>query len=190
MHVYCGGYCTSVLFIVYIVVDDSSVISNRTVSGTSSQVDDMTMVVTSIKSVLPTESTITQTVTESLTIYHTITVTDLYCTPSSSLILSPSPTQSSDTADSTSCSSSDTDNKHTMIYVAVAIVIVGLLIPITVVVVGVILCRRHQKEKGSDKSSVPLNVKYKNANDIDTGKVSVVEVDNDLYGRAIRPKLK
>ena len=168
------------------MVDDSSDISNRTVSGTSSsQIDDMTTVVTSIKSVLPTESfplTVTQTITESFTIYRDVTVTDLY------YILSPSPTQSSDTAGSTSCSSSDTD--HTPIYVTVAIVIVGILITITVVVVGVLLCRRHQKEKDSDRSSVPLNVKYKNANDTDTRKVSIVEVDNDLYGRAIRPKPK
>ena len=168
-------------------MDDSSDISNRTVSGTSSsQIDDMTTVVTSIKSVLPTESfplTVTQTITESFTIYRDVTVTDLY------YILSPSPTQSSDTAGSTSCSSSDTDNRP--IYVTVAIVIVGILITITVViVVGVLLCHRHQKEKDSDRSSVPLNVKYKNANDTNTRKVSIVEVDNDLYGRAIRPKPK
>ena len=64
--------------------------------------------------------------------------------------------------------------------------IVGLLITITVVV-GILMCRRYQKEKDSDRSSAPLNVEYKNAKDTDTGKASIV-VDNDLYGKEIRPQ--
>ena len=161
-------------------MNGSDKFANRTFSGTSpSQGDEV--VVTSTEPVMPTVSftaTITQAVTESFIVYRTVTVTDLYYTSS------PSPKQSSDTAGSTSCSSSDTDN--TPIYVAVAIVIVGLLITITVVVVGVLLCHRHQTEKDSDESSVPLNVKYKNANGIDTSKDSIIEVDNDLYGKEIQ----
>ena len=66
--------------------------------------------------------------------------------------------------------------------------IVGLLITITIVVVGVLLCRHHQIENDSHKSSVPLNVNYKNTNGTDTGKVLTVEVDNDLYGKEIQPQ--
>ena len=160
------------------MVNDSDHVTNATFS--TSQIDDMIAVVASTKLVMPTESviaTVTQTITESFTVYLT-------ATPSPSPTTSPSPTLSSDTAGSTSCSSSDTDN--TPIYVAVAIVIVGLLITITIVVVGVLLCRHHQIENDSHKSSVPLNVNYKNTNGTDTGKVLTVEVDNDLYGKEIR----
>ena len=168
---------------VYIVVDHSIDITNGTADGTDSGLlDDMTVTLTTTEYMTTTTEsvTITATVTNMATVIlqtTTVVVTaDLTHTPS------PSPTQSSSAAASTSCSS-DTDN--TPIYVAVAIVIVGLLITIIVVIVGVLLCRHYQKEKKSDGSSSPLTVKYKTANGADPTKVSIVEVDNDLYGKEV-----
>ena len=146
-------------------IDDT----NRTANGTDSGlVDDITVTLT-------TTETVTQTTIENVTV-----TADLYCTPS------PSPSQSSGTAGSTSCSSSDTDN--TPIYVAVAIVIAGLLITITVVIIGVILCRRYQKEKEYDRSNGLVTINDKTANGTDTAGMSVVEVENDLYGKELQPQ--
>ena len=160
------------------MVDHSIDSNDGTAIGIDSGlVEDMTIVLTTTESVTTTE-TIVQTTTESFTV--TVTA-DLAGTPS------PSPTQSSNTAASTSCSS---DNDNTPIYVAVAIVIVGLLITIIVVVVGVLLCRRYQNEKGSNASASPLNVKYRSGNGVNsTHGVSIVEVENDLYGKEeLRPQ--
>ena len=145
------------------------VVVDHSINGTNSGLHD-TVTVMITESVTITQI---QTTTESFTVYHTVTP-------------SPSPTQSSNAAGSTSCSSSDTDN--TPIYVA-AIVIVGLLITIIVVVVGVLLCY-CQKSKYFNRSIVPLNVKYRNTNGIDNGKVLTIEVDNDLYGTEMLPKSK
>ena len=152
-------------------MDRVNVTSGTANNTNSSLLGDTTMVFTTteIESVTTT-ATIIQTTTESLTI--TVTA-DLNCTPS------PFPVQSSGAAASTSCSS-DTDN--TPIYVAVAIVIVGLLITIIVVIVGVLLCRHYQKDKKSDQS---VNVEYKTAHSANSTGISIVEVDNDLYGKEV-----
>ena len=171
-------YClTEVIdfYSIIVVVDHSFNITNGAANDSDTGLVDDTMVVLTTTVTACTETiteTVTQTTTESYTVYLTATP-------------SPSPTQSSNTAGLTSCSSSDTDN--TPIYVAVTIAIVGLLITITIVVVGVLLCRCHQIEKYSNRSSVPLNVKYRNTNGTDTGKVLMV-VNNDLYGKEIRPQ--
>ena len=149
---------------------DSSLLGDTTIVLTTTEIESVTTTATEIESVTTT-TTVIQTTTES----YTITVTaDLNCTPSPSL------TQSSGAAASTSCSS-DTDN--TPIYVAVAIVIVGLLITIIVVIVGVLLCRHYQKDK---KSAQSLTDKYKTANSANSTGVSIVEVDNDLYGKDVQ----
>ena len=166
---------------VIVVVDHSFNITNGAANDSDTGLVDDTMVVLTTTVTACTETiteTVTQTTTESYTVYLT-------ATPSLSPTQSPSPTLSSNAAGSTSCSSSDTDN--TPIYVAVTIAIVGLLITITIVVVGVLLCRCHQIERDSYRSSVPLNAKYRNTNGTDTGKVLMV-VDNDLYGKEIRPQ--
>ena len=170
--------------VISIVVDHSINITNGTAGGVDSGLlDDMTVILTTTESVTTTETVVqtttrnftqttteslTETATESLTIYRTVTV-DLTYT------LSPSPTQSSGVGASTSCSN---DNDKIPIYVAVVIVIVGLLITIIVVIVGVLLCRHYQK---SDESNSSLTVKYKAASSDD--RASIVEVENDLYGK-------
>ena len=175
-------------FFIFVVVDHSVDIANETTDGTDSGlVDDMTVVLTTTESVTATETVtqtatknFTQTTTESFTettteVFTTIRtlIFDLHCTPC------PSPTQCSGAAASTSCSS---DTNNTPVYVAVAIVIVGLLITIIVVIVGVLMCRHFQK---SDGSSSPLTVKYKTASSDDSARASIVEVNNDLYGKEI-----
>ena len=153
-------------FSLFIIVNSTNDIANRTFSSTSSQVDEV--VVTSTAPIMPTQS-FTATITESYAVYHTVTVTDSYFTPSPSL------TQSSDTAGSTSCSSSDTDN--TPIYVAVVIVIVGLLITITVVVMGVIVCRHYQQ--GQEKPfSGPTNLLFAD----NKAQSSMAMTKSDLHG--------
>ena len=153
----------------FAVMDHSADNANGTVNDTDCGRVDMTVVLTTIATTTETVTTtesVTQTTTESFTFNHTVTA-NLYCTPS------PSTLQSSGTAGSASCSSRDTDNAP--IYVAVAIVIAGLLITITIVIVGVILCRRYQKEKECNRSNGLLTIKDKTA-------MSVIEVENDLYG--------
>ena len=161
-----------------IVVDHSINITNETAAGNDSGLlDDMTVTLTTTEFMTTTTESVIVTATVTLQT-ATVTVTaDLASTPS------PSPTQGSATAASTSCSN-DTDN--TPIYVAVVIVIVGLFITIFVVIVGVLSCRHYQKSDGSDSS---LTVKYKTANGHNSTGVSIVEVDNDLYGKeALQPR--
>jgi len=170
-------------YLVSIVVNHSINSNNGAViDNDSGLVDDMTVVLTTTESVTTTE-TIIKTITEHITtLSFTVTFTaDSTGTPS------PSPTQSSNTAASTRCSS-DTDN--TPIYVAVAIVIVGLVITIIVVIVGVLFCHRYQNEKGSNAPASPVNVRYKTENGVNSNYgVSMVEVENDLYGKEeLRPK--
>lgn len=158
------------------MVDHNIDFINSTTNNSLSLLDDLTVVLTTTESVTIIETT-TETTTESLVVYRTVTA-DVSSGPS------PSPLQNSGATNSNSClSNDDDDDDNTPIYVAVVIVIVGLLITITAIIVGIFLCRHYWQEKQSNKSSSPLNVKYRTTNDTAASLVSVVEVENDLYGK-------
>ena len=101
------------------------------------------------------------TITETLTIYHTVTA---------DLSLNPSPSQDS-------CGvSSDNNNNSTPIYIAVVIVIIGVLITVTTIIVGKVIFRHYQKRK---QHGGLLNIKHNTASS--AVQPLLVEMKKDLY---------
>jgi len=153
-----------------LVVDHNN--STTNINGPA-LLDDSTVVLTTTESVTTTKLvTTTEITTKTTIIYRTVTA-------NVTSTLSPSPVQNSGAACSNSCSS---DDNNTPIYVAVAMVIIVLLITVTAIIVGVFLFRRYWQEKQSGEPNSSLNVKYKTT---EPSLVSMVEVENDLYGKEV-----
>lgn len=142
-----------------------------------------TIVVTT--TVTDSSSQLTTTVT-SLPSQVTVTVTDSPSEATTTFIslslqsITLKPTSTQDT--SIVCSHNHDDGNITPIYILIAIVTVGIVVTAVIIIVGVIIYRRHSHgHMQSAKSSDPLLPKgYGSINLVPS---SIVEVDNDLYGR-------